>query len=109
MPPLTPVTVPLVPTVAIAVLALLHTPPGVASDNAIVDDAQTVDGPVIVPALRKAPIVITLVATAVPQLLVTVYLMVSIPGVIAVTTPLLLIVAIVVLLRLHTPPVALSV
>ena len=104
VPPLTPVTMPVLPTVAMAVLVLLQVPPGAMSDKVVLLPAHTVGIPVMVPAFSAGPMVSTLVVTAVPQLLVTVYFIVSIPGLMAVITPLPLIVAITKLLRLHTPP-----
>jgi hypothetical protein len=49
VPAATPVTTPEVPTVATAVLLLLHVPPGVASVNEVVEPAQTDVVPVIAP------------------------------------------------------------
>jgi hypothetical protein len=103
----TPVTIPVpLPAVAIVLSLLLHTPPVVASLNVMFAPAHTVVGPVIaaVPVTTE----IVYVATAVPQLLVTVYNMVSIPADTPVTNPPLVTVA-VPLLALHTPPVAASV
>ena len=68
----TPVTVPVLPTVATVVVVLLQAPPVVASLNPVVDPAQTVAVPVIVPADGNGLTVTTLVAAAVPQPLVTV-------------------------------------
>ena len=97
-----PVTTPVVPTVALALL-LLQVPPDVASDNVIWEATHTVEGPVIVPALVMLPIVIIFVAVAVPQVPETVYLIVSIPEITPVTTPVVPIVAFA-LLALHIPP-----
>jgi hypothetical protein len=104
VPVVTPVTIPVLPMVATAVLLLLHTPPVTAFANVIVAPVQTVEGPVIVPALSEAPMFTVLVVTDVPQLLVTVYLIVSNPGLKADTTPLPLIAAMVVLVSPQTPP-----
>jgi hypothetical protein len=50
VPPVTPVTIPVVPpTTAIAVFPLLHVPPDDPSVNAEVEFAQTVMDPVITP------------------------------------------------------------
>jgi hypothetical protein len=70
----TPYTTPDALTVTIDVLLLDHVPPEapVESASVIVAPAQTVDGPVIAPADAPEETVITLVAVAVPQLLVTV-------------------------------------
>ena len=48
----TPVTIPVLPTDAIAGLLLLHVPPGAASLSVIVDEVQTNEGPVM--AVGKA-------------------------------------------------------
>jgi hypothetical protein len=102
--------VPVVFTVATAVLLLLQVPPGVpVLLSVIVLPAHTLLLPLIVPALSEAPIDIVMVVVAVPQLLLTVYLIVSMPGLIAVITPLMLIMAMVVFVRLHTPPLTLLV
>jgi hypothetical protein len=50
LPPDTPVTIPVAPTVAIEVLLLLHTPPGVPSVNVVDAPTHTLDAPEIVPA-----------------------------------------------------------
>ena len=71
MPAAMPVTIPVVPTVARAVLLLDHTPPPVALLRAVLDPAQTVVVPVIEPALGSGLTVTAVVALAVPQLLVT--------------------------------------
>jgi hypothetical protein len=72
VPATTPVTTPVPPTEATPVALLLHVPPAVAFDNAVVLPAHTVAVPVIVPALGSALTVTTLVVLALPQLLVTV-------------------------------------
>lgn len=46
LPPLTPVTTPLLLTVALEVLELLHVPPGTDAKSAMVEPTQTVGGPV---------------------------------------------------------------
>jgi hypothetical protein len=74
VPALTPVTVPLVPTVAIPVAPLLHTPPGVASLSDVVAPAHTTGVPVI-PAGAAGVVLTVTVAVDVdthPQALVTV-------------------------------------
>ena len=50
LPEFPPVTVPVALTVAIAPLLELHVPPVTVSDKLIVFPAQTVVGPLIVPA-----------------------------------------------------------
>ena len=72
VPPATPLTIPDELTVALAVLLLLHVPPAVASLNVVVAPLHTDAVPVIVPAVGAALTVTTLVATAAPQLLITV-------------------------------------
>ena len=59
-------------TEAIAVLALLHVPPETLSDSGVVEPAQTVVVPEILPAIGNGFTVTVAVALAVPQLLVTV-------------------------------------
>ena len=54
---------------------------------------QTTDGPDIVPAVTVVPMLIAILAVAVPQPVVTVYIIVSRPADTGVTTPELLIVA----------------
>ena len=72
VPAATPVTVPVLPTVATVVAVLLQAPPVVASLNPVVAPAQTIAVPVIVPADGSGLTVTTLVAAVVPQPLVTV-------------------------------------
>ena len=72
VPAATPVTMPVLPTVATVVAVLLHAPPVVASLNPVVDPAQTIAVSVIVPADGSGLTVTTLIAAAVPQPLVTV-------------------------------------
>jgi hypothetical protein len=60
------------PTAATAASLLLHMPPGVASVNAMDEPMQTLDGPAIEDTAGKEVTVMVVVATAVPQLLVTV-------------------------------------
>ena len=67
-----PVTTPVVgPTVAIAVLLLLHVPPATASVKVVVVLKHTVEKPAIVPE-DKTSTVTVLVALALPQALVSV-------------------------------------
>ena len=73
VPKATPVTTPVEdPIVAIAVFTEVQTPPPIASVKAVVEPGQTVDVPVIVPAFGEELTVTIAIATAVPQLLVTV-------------------------------------
>ena len=106
-PGVMPVTTPPVVTVAWVLLAL-HAPPGVASVIVARPPTQTVDGPEM--ALIEVPdeTDTTCVATTVPQLPVTEYIIVSVPAVTPVTMPVLPTVA-VPLLALHVPPLAPSV
>lgn len=99
-----PVTVP--PVTEALLLVALQAPPAAGSVSTIEDPAHTLPGPLIVPAVRNAPIDIGLIALAVPQLLVTVYTTVSVPGVTAVTRPDALPTVASVLVMLHIPPVA---
>jgi hypothetical protein len=71
VPAVIPVTTPVEDTEATVVLVLLHTPPAAASLSVVVDPAQTVVTPVMLPAFGTGLTVIGLTATAVPQLLVT--------------------------------------
>jgi hypothetical protein len=86
-PAVRPLTTPLPFTVATAVLLLLHVPPEIASDNVIVLAAQTVVGPVIVPAVALLITDTPAVVVAVPQLVVIEYVMVAAPAVIPRNTP----------------------
>ena len=71
VPNATPVTTPVLLTEAIEVLELLHVPPETLSDSGVVEPAQTVVVPDILPAVGKGLTVTDDVALAVPQLLVT--------------------------------------
>ena len=72
MPVATPVTTPALLTVASAALLLLQVPPVVASVSVMVAPVHTIAGPVMVPADGAGLTVSACVATAVPQLVVTV-------------------------------------
>ena len=75
-------------TVAAAVLLLLQLPPPVPLlVNVAVDPTQTVAAPLTMPAKAAGFTVITLFELNVPQLLVTVYLIVELPAATPVTTP----------------------
>ena len=64
----TPVTTPAIPTVATAVLLLLHTPPVVTSLSVVVLPAQTVGVPVIAAGVTGNEFTVTIfVADALPQ------------------------------------------
>ncbi len=73
MPELTPVTVPDVPTVATPVAVLLQVPPVMASLNEVVPVPHMVAVPLIeVGVVGKGLTVTTVVAAALPQVLVIV-------------------------------------
>ena len=72
VPELTPLTMPVLPTVATDVAVLLHTPLPAASLNVVVDPAHTFRVPVIAPATGNELTVTIAVAATVPQPLVTV-------------------------------------
>ena len=72
VPDATPLTRPLLFTVAAEVLVLLHAPPVVPSLNDVVEPAHTVAVPLIVPATGNGLTVTICVATVVPQVFVTV-------------------------------------
>lgn len=101
-----PVTMPVVPMAA-SVLLLLHVPPAMPSVNVIEEATHTLDRPVITPAFGEGFIVMVFVAVAVLQVLVTEYLIVSVPAVTPVTTPNTTVAEM--LLLLHVPPAAPSV
>lgn len=71
VPAATPVTTPVLLTVALE-LPLLHDPPEVAQLNVMVAVSQTVDGPVRAATVGSGLTVMPYVAVAAPQLLVTV-------------------------------------
>ena len=71
VPEVRPFTTPDALTLATTVLVLLHTPPVVASVNAVEEPAITVAVPLIVPADGEGLTVIIKEATVVPQLLET--------------------------------------
>ena len=71
VPAATPVVIPVEPTVAIPVALELHTPPVVELLSVMVEPAQTADAPVIVPAVGAVITLTDLVATPIPQLVVT--------------------------------------
>jgi hypothetical protein len=102
----TPVTTPLVLTVAIPEAPVLHVPPLTELLNVVVLPAQTVAMPVIAPASGSGLTVTICVVTAVPQLFVTVYDIIAVPADMPVTTPLVLTVAIPAVPVLQVPPLA---
>ena len=72
VPPLTPVIRPLLPTVIIDGLPLLHVPPPTVSDRPVVVPWQKLLTLLIVPVAGAGLALIVAAAVAVPQLLVTV-------------------------------------
>lgn len=101
-PAATPVTIPVDPTVASVVLALLHAPPVVASASIIVSPAHTDDPPVMLPATGKA---LTVIGALMRHPVGNVYVIVSRPASTPDTTPVEEpTTAIVVRLLLHVPP-----
>ena len=104
VPGVWPVTTPTASTLARAGAPLLHTPPAVASESAVVVPGHTEYVPVIDPAVGSALTVTTAVVAAVPQPFVTVYDIVEVPADMPVTTPVALTVATPVATELHTPP-----
>ena len=72
LPTATPLTTPVLLTLAIAALLLLQVPPVVASDRVDVYPAQAVAAPVMAATTGSGLTVWFFVATAVPQLEVTV-------------------------------------
>jgi hypothetical protein len=64
VPAATPVTTPVLPTAATPAALLLHTPPAVAFDKAVLLPAHTLAVPVMAPALGNALTVTTFVAYA---------------------------------------------
>jgi hypothetical protein len=101
-----PVTTPDALTIATPVALELQRPPVTVFDNAIVEPTHAAELPVIVPALGATFTVITFVAVALPQLVVTLYDIVAVPGIIPVTTPAVLIDATPEADELHVPPLA---
>ena len=85
---------------------LLHVPPGISLLKLIEEDTQTEAGPVIVPADGDGLTVIPDELLAVPQTVVTLYVMVALPAATPITTPVdEFTVATAVLLLLQLPPV----
>ena len=91
-------------TVATKLLLLLHEPPLTVGVKVMVLPEHTVEGPDIVPADAPGVMVTTNEAVRLPQLLLTVYRMVSTPAVIPTTAPDEDTVALP-LVALHVPPV----
>jgi hypothetical protein len=102
-PGVTPVTIPVEPTVAIEVLPLIHPPPVVASARVMVEPTATVPAPVIAAGAAYT------VNEVVTLLLPTVYVIVTVPADTPETAPPDVTVAIAVLLLLQVPPLVESV
>jgi hypothetical protein len=107
-PVATPVTKPVLLTVATRVFELLQLPPVAASVSWVVAPPHTVKVPVIVPAVIEELTVTIFVAEALPQLFVTAYVIVAVPAETPVTIPVLPTVATPVAPELHTPPLTAS-
>jgi hypothetical protein len=104
VPALVPVTTPVLPTLAIAVLLLVHVPPAEVLFSVIVEPAHTVVSPEIIPANGSGLTVTTCKAVAEAQLLVTVYEIVDVPAATPLTIPDVPTVAIPSLALAHEPP-----
>ena len=111
VPPETPLTIPeVLPTVAMPVAVLIHTPPGTVSPNVVVLPAHTVSTPVMGAGGAGTVFTVNMAhAEVLPQVLVLVYFMVSVPLVSGVTTPPVEMVAIPVLTLDQAPPAVASV
>ena len=109
VPPVTPSTRPVDPTVATDGVPLLQLPPAVASVSVVLAPAHNTPVPETVPALGAVLTDTTRVAAAVPQLFVTVYDIVVVPAATPDTIPDVPTVALAVLVLLHVPPAAASV
>ena len=72
LPADTPVTIPVLPTVAYDVADEVHVPPEDASVSGILLNAHTEESPLIVPATGSGLTVIAYVAVTLPQPLTTV-------------------------------------
>ena len=110
LPAATPVTSPVVLTVAIVGSVALHVPPAAPSVSVVVTPAQIVVVPVIAPADGSAFTVFIIVAVLLQPVLpsVIVYPIVAVPAAMPVTTPPAT-VAVPGALLLQVPPVAASV
>ena len=100
LPIATPLTIPFVlPTVAYAVLPLIHVPPGTPSDNVVVPVEQTLDEPLI----AGAEFTVTIEVAIQPPVPVGINVIVAVPPDTPVTTPPVPTEAIPVLLLLQAP------
>jgi hypothetical protein len=99
LPPETPVTIPVLPTVAIPVLLLLHTPPLITSVMGVVIPVHMADTPV------TDGTKVYIFTSAPAEQPAAVYNIVACPAPVPVTTPVVApTVATAVLLLLHVPP-----
>ena len=100
-----PLTIPIVPTVPIAVLEDDQTPPDVVFASVVVAPTHTFVVPPVVAATVGVLLTVTTFVVVVPQ--ATLYVMVTVPALTPVSTPVVdPIVARAVLLDDHVPPVA---
>ncbi len=97
VPALRPETVPEVPTVATAVALLDHTPPGDASDNAMVVPAHNT----LAPVMADVAVTVTVLVTVQPE---TVYEIAAVPAIMPDTMPAVPTVAMEVAPLVHVPP-----
>ena len=105
MPEEIPLTIPVVPTVPIAVLEDDHTPPDVAFESVVVAPVQTLVVPPLVAATVGVALTVTTLVAELPH--ETLYVIVTVPALTPVSTPVVEpIVARAVLLDDHVPPVA---
>ena len=103
LPVVIPVATPVLLMVAMVLLLLSQLPPVVVLLNVTLAPTHTADGPVMVPAEVGEPTFTTWVAVSVPQLLVTVYIIVSKPALMPPVTPVDSTTALP-LVALHVPP-----
>ena len=90
-PAVMPVTMPVGDMDALPVPAVtFHVPPAVASVILVVTPSQTLLAPLIVPAAGCGLTVIVTLSTRLPQLLVIVFLITTLPDATPVTTPVVL-------------------
>src|SRR5436305_1611548 len=87
VPPVTPLTVPVLLTVATAEFVLLHVPPATDAVRVVAEPAHTLEAPLMAAVTGAALTVMALVAEAVPQLPEIEYVMVVLPAPTPVTTP----------------------
>ena len=105
LPEATAVTTPPMDTEDTEASAVDQTPPVAVVVNVEDIPVHMAAAPVMLPATGEGMIVIPAVVNAVPQPLVTVYVIVALPEVTPVISPVVLTVATAALLLLHVPPV----